>query len=64
MWWLLIFMAVLLGFGFFVDWIYKRKGINVTDPEENSKHVSESERIYIESHMHNLKNNHQDNGGF
>jgi hypothetical protein len=62
--WLIIGIAVFIGFGFLVDWIYKRKGINAIDPEENSKRISESERIYIESHMHNLKNNHQDNGGF
>lgn len=62
--WLIIGIAVFIGFGILVDWIYRRLGINAIDPEENSKIVSESERIYIESHMHNLKNNHQDNGGF
>lgn len=61
MWWL-IGIGGLLSFGFLVDFWYKKKGI-VLNPEENAKHVSESERIYTESYMHNLKNNHQDNGG-
>lgn len=62
--WLLIGIAGFIGFGFLVDWIYKKNGINTIDPTENAKHVSESERIYVESHMHNIKNNHHDNGGF
>ena len=52
----LIIIGGLLIFGALVDWLYKRKGITYTDPKENEKHISQSERIYIESHMHNLKN--------
>ncbi|RBP86579.1 hypothetical protein DFO70_12547 [Cytobacillus firmus] len=62
MWWL-IGIGGLLSFGFIVDRWNKRKGINNFDPEENAKHVSNSEKIYMESHMHNVKNNNQDNGG-
>lgn len=63
MWWLIVIGAFLL-FGFLTDWWYKRKGIHDLDPEENSKHVSESERIYVESYMHNIRNDHHDTGGF
>lgn len=63
MWWL-IGIGGFLFFGYLVDWRYKRKGIKDFSPEESAKHVSNSERVYIESHMHNSKNNHQDNGGF
>ncbi|MFO1442304.1 hypothetical protein KDN24_03505 [Bacillus sp. Bva_UNVM-123] len=58
MWFLLILIIGLLGFGFLVDWWNKKNGLNHYDPEENVKHVSESERAYIESYMHNLRNNH------
>ena len=62
MWWLTGIGGLLL-LGFLVDWWYKRKGINDFNPEENVKHVSESERIYMESHMHNIRNDHHNNGG-
>ncbi|UQD52130.1 hypothetical protein C0971_08965 [Bacillus methanolicus] len=55
MWWALNFIFGIIIFGFLVDWWYKRKGM-VVDPEENAKHVSDSERVYIESHMHKVKN--------
>jgi hypothetical protein len=55
---LLGFCAVLLGVGMCVDWWHKRHGIDDFDPEENAKRVSESERAYMESHMHNMKNDH------
>ena len=61
MYWL-IGIGVLLGFGALVDWWYKRHGINHVEPEENAKHVSDSERIYMESYMHNMRNNHSDHG--
>ena len=62
MWWL-IGIGGLLSFGFLVDWWYKRKGINDLTPEENAKNVSKSERIYMESHLHNTRNDHFGNGG-
>lgn len=62
MWWLII-IGGLLAFGFLVDWWYKRKGIHDINPEENAKHVSDSERIYMESYLHNIKDNHNDIGG-
>jgi hypothetical protein len=62
MWWL-IGIGGLLFFGFLVDWAYKRNGIHNIDPEENAKHVSSSERVYMESHFHNMRNDHR-NGGF
>ncbi|MBL4955068.1 hypothetical protein JK635_23195 [Neobacillus sp. YIM B02564] len=55
----LIIIGGLLAFGFLVDWLYKRKGIAYTDPKENEKHVSKSERVYMESHMHNMKDNNK-----
>ncbi|MGJ7922373.1 hypothetical protein [Neobacillus sp. LXY-4] len=60
---ILILSGVLLALGATVDWMYKRRGITDLNPEENAKHVSESERVYIESHMHNIKNDHS-NGLF
>ncbi|MCM3570865.1 hypothetical protein [Neobacillus mesonae] len=61
--WLLIGIGAFLSFGFLVDLWYKRKGIRQTNPVENSKHVSSSERIYIESYMHNMRNDQHGNGG-
>ncbi len=55
---LLGFCAVLLGAGMFVDWWHKKHGIDDFDPGENEKHASDSERAYIESYMHNMKNDH------
>ncbi|KAF0819138.1 secreted subtilisin-like protease [Bacillus sp. ZZV12-4809] len=55
---LLGFCAVLLGAGMFVDWWHKKHGIDDFNPEENEKHVSESERANMESNMHNMKNDH------
>ncbi|NHM32685.1 hypothetical protein [Neobacillus terrae] len=55
--WILI-IGGLLAFGFIVDWFYKSKGIDHLDPSENEKHVSESERVYIGSHLHNIRNDH------
>ncbi|MBY0123383.1 hypothetical protein [Bacillus sp. S/N-304-OC-R1] len=63
MWYLLIFCLSLLGFGVLMDWRNKKNGLKGFDPEENHKHVSESERAYVESYMHNLKNDHN-NGPF
>jgi hypothetical protein len=58
MFWVLVAIGGLFAFGFLVDWIYKKNGITYVEPEENAKHASESERVYIESHMHNIKNEH------
>ena len=56
--WFLIFCATLLGLGFVVDWWNNKHGIRGFDPEENAKHVSESERAYMESYLHNTRNDH------
>lgn len=61
--WLFIFCISMLGVGLFVDWWNKKHGLEDFDPEENNKHVSESERVYMESYMHNQRNDH-DNGLF
>jgi len=58
MWFLLIICVGLIGLGVFIDWRNKRNGLEHSDPEENQKHVSESERAYVESYMHNMKNDH------
>ncbi|QED49809.1 hypothetical protein [Cytobacillus dafuensis] len=63
MWYLLIFCIVLLGIGVIVDWWNKKNGIRNFDPNENEKHVSEMEKAYVESYMHNMKNDHS-NGPF
>ncbi|OCA81597.1 hypothetical protein A8F94_22270 [Bacillus sp. FJAT-27225] len=47
----------LIGFGVFVDYMYKKKGI-VTDPHENQKHVNPSERAYVESMLNHHKDQH------
>lgn len=62
MWWLLVFMAVMIGIGLLVDWWHKKHGITDFNPEENAKYISESERVYVESYMDSLKNGN-DNGG-
>ncbi|SFB07174.1 MULTISPECIES: hypothetical protein [unclassified Bacillus (in: firmicutes)] len=62
--WFLLFIVAILGFGFMVDFMYKQIGIEHVDPRENEKHVSESERIYFESHMHNSKSYHDHGGMF
>lgn len=61
MWFLLILCVSLLGIGVFVDWWNKKNGLTHFDPEENEKYVSESERVYVESYMHNQRNDN--NGG-
>lgn len=56
MWYLLILCLSLLEIGVLVDWWNKKNGLTHFDPEENEKHVSESERAYVESYMHNQRN--------
>ncbi|MDQ0271819.1 hypothetical protein [Cytobacillus purgationiresistens] len=56
MWLFLVFCAGLLGLGFFIDWVAKRKGLDNYNSEENVKHVSESERIYTETYMDHVRN--------
>jgi hypothetical protein len=60
--WLMI-IGGLLGFGVLVDVIYRKKGIRNIDPEQNEMHVPSSERVYIESHLHNSRPENQ-NGNF
>ncbi|KAB2333124.1 hypothetical protein F7731_16430 [Cytobacillus depressus] len=59
MWFLIILCVSLLGIGVLIDWWNKKNGKGF-DQEENQKHVSESERAYVESYMHNAKNDHSD----
>jgi hypothetical protein len=51
---LLILGTALILFGFIVDKLYKRIGIT-TDPKENERTVSSSERIYTETMLHQMK---------
>ncbi|OEH93807.1 hypothetical protein BFG57_11365 [Bacillus solimangrovi] len=60
----LIGAGILLSIGLLVDWLYTRIGIDDVDPNENARNVSVSERVYIESHMHNIRQNHDNTGGF
>ncbi|WP_442598803.1 hypothetical protein [Neobacillus sp. D3-1R] len=62
MWWLIVFMAILIGFGLLVDWWHKKHGITNFNPDENAKNISTSERIYAETYLNNIKNGN-DNGG-
>ncbi|WP_141433549.1 hypothetical protein [Bacillus sp. 03113] len=54
---LILIIAALIGFGIVTDWVYKRRGIQ-TNPEENERYVSTSERIYVEQMIHETKNIH------
>ncbi|AIE58971.1 hypothetical protein [Bacillus methanolicus] len=57
---LLILGTALILFGFIIDKLYKRKGIT-TDPKENERNISSSERIYTETMLNQVKvqnNNH------
>ncbi|WP_156424293.1 hypothetical protein [Bacillus sp. FJAT-27445] len=61
-WYIVIFSAVLLGFGFAVDMWYKKKGIKDVNPEENSAHVNGMERAYVESHLNHMRDDLNSNG--
>ncbi|MGP9040919.1 hypothetical protein ACT17T_09090 [Cytobacillus kochii] len=52
----------LLGFGLVIDWIAKKKGLTKFDPEENEKNVPDSQRIYTENYLQQIRN--QDDQGF
>lgn len=57
---LLLLGTALILFGFIVDKLYKNRGI-ATDPKENERSISSSERIYTETMLHQMKdqnNNH------
>lgn len=61
MYWLIL-IGGLLGIGFIVDFVAKKHSINI-DPDEGAKNASDSERIYVESYLHNMRNDNN-NGGF
>ncbi|MCM3321974.1 hypothetical protein [Cytobacillus kochii] len=62
MWWFLILILSLLGFGLVIDWIAKKKGLTKFDPEENEKNVPDAQRIYTENYLQQIRN--QDDQGF
>ncbi|RDU35868.1 hypothetical protein DRW41_16680 [Neobacillus piezotolerans] len=59
---MLIFSAVLLGFGFIVDYFYKKKGITDLEPERNAANVNGMERAYVESHMNHIRDESRSHG--
>jgi hypothetical protein len=46
--------------GGIIDFIAKKRNMKI-DPEEGAKNASDSERIYVETYMHNTKQNHENN---
>ncbi|WP_394509553.1 hypothetical protein [Priestia aryabhattai] len=46
----------LLGFGALVDYIAKKRSIEL-DPEEGIKNASEAEQIYVENYLYQTKEN-------
>ncbi|WP_316569017.1 hypothetical protein [Neobacillus sp. YIM B06451] len=57
-----IFAAVLLVFGFIVDYLYKKKGITDLDPERNTRNINGMERAYVESHMNHIRDESKSHG--
>ncbi|MGX1902384.1 hypothetical protein EDD69_12220 [Thermolongibacillus altinsuensis] len=57
----IIFIGGLLFLGFLIDLFAKKRNIQI-DPEEGAKNASDSERIYIETYMHNHR--HSDDNPF
>lgn len=62
MWWFLGIILTLLGFGLVIDWVAKKRGLTKYDPEENAENVPDSERIYMENYLQQMRN--QDDQGF
>jgi hypothetical protein len=60
-WILLIGGFLLLGWG--IDLFVKKRKILI-DPEEGSKNASESERVYVESALYNIRQDHNDIGHY
>lgn len=48
----------LLGFGALVDYIAKKRIIQL-DPEEGIKNASDAERIYVENYLYQTKENEE-----
>ncbi|MBU8752410.1 hypothetical protein [Priestia megaterium] len=46
----------LLGFGALVDYIAKKRSIEL-DPEEGIKNASDAEQIYVENYLYQTKEN-------
>ncbi|MBM7702803.1 hypothetical protein [Metabacillus iocasae] len=57
----IVLIGGLLGLGFVIDLVAKKRKINL-DPEEGIKHTSESERVYVETHLHNTRQGNDTNG--
>ena len=58
-----VWLGIIVGFlliGLIGDYIVKKRNINI-DPDEGIKHVSDSEAIYVETHLDTIKNNQQNN---
>ncbi|KYD32013.1 MULTISPECIES: hypothetical protein [Anoxybacillaceae] len=56
----IILIGGLLLLGGIIDFIAKKRNMKI-DPEEGAKNASDSERIYVETYMHNTKQNHENN---
>jgi hypothetical protein len=60
--WLLLIGGFLL-FGLVIDLIVKKRKIEI-NPEEGAKNASESERVYVESTLHNIRQDHNNIGNY
>ncbi len=56
----IILIGGLLLLGGIMDFIVKKRNLKI-DPKEGAKNVSDSERIYVETYMHNIRQNHDNN---
>lgn len=56
--WVLLFIGGLLAFGFLVDWVYKKRGIKRIEPDDNGKNAPDTERVYMEAHLDQIKHIH------
>jgi hypothetical protein len=55
----LIIFGCLILIGVVIDYIYKRRNLNV-DPEEGSKNETGSNRAYTETYLNEMRHNHTD----
>jgi len=51
----------LLGFGILLDFIVKKRKLEV-NPEEGAKNTSDSELVYMETYLHNTRDQQNDIG--
>ncbi|GGD09836.1 hypothetical protein [Pontibacillus salipaludis] len=58
--WLIIILS-LLGFGALVDYIAKKRSLNV-GADDGIKNASYSEQVYVESSLHQMKHGNDTDG--